>query len=88
MHWALAPAHREFDKLVMASISPLPSWKLINLLMQFGGLMAWPTKNTTVTDLSKLLGIYGLIITQREKKGACGGDSRVQGGFKKQALLF
>lgn len=34
--------------------------------------MAWPTKNTTVTDLSQLLGTYGLMITRRKKKGSCG----------------
>lgn len=36
--------------------------------MGLWGLMAWPTKNTAATDLSKLLGMYGLIITRGRKK--------------------
>ena len=30
--------------------------------------MVWPTKNTAATDLGKLLGMYGLIITMGKKK--------------------
>lgn len=32
--------------------------------------MAWPTKSSTATDLSKLLGMYGLIITRGKKAKA------------------
>lgn len=62
------PAHGEFDKLLIASITLLPGWKLIKLLMGLWGLMAWPTKNTTSTDFSKLLGTYSLIIIRGKKE--------------------
>lgn len=41
-------------------------WNLIKLLLGLQGLMVWPTRNTAVTDLSKLRGICGLIITRGE----------------------
>lgn len=35
--------------------------------MGLQGLMVWPTKSSTAADLSKLLGMYGLIITRVKK---------------------
>lgn len=49
--------------------------------------MAWPTKNTTVTDLSQLLGTYGLMITRRKKKGSCGETAGYREALKRREFF-
>lgn len=88
MYWAPASAHGECDKLANASTIPRPSSKLIKLLTGLRGLMAWPTKNTTVTDLSKLLGMYGLIMTRRRKKGPCGETAGYREALRSRLLFY
>lgn len=55
-------------------------WKLIKLLMGLQGLMVWPTRNTAVTDLSKLRDIVVWLLQGGEK--VC----KAQESFKKQVL--
>lgn len=88
MYWAPASAHGECDKLANASTIPRPSSKLIKLLTGLRGLMAWPTKNTTVTDLSKLLGMSGLIMTRRRKKGPCGETAGYREALRSRLLFY
>lgn len=57
-------------RLFLSLHCPAENW--LSYLWAPGANGLPPPQNTTVTDLSTLLGLYGLIITRRKKKGPWG----------------